>query len=368
MRDAKRDARSDIIERTRDKVIIRPKDLIERLPYTEQTIQNWLGKLADEDLLIKFNPQKVQDTYYFLKEKRKEAEEELAKKGFDEIDIIKDAQKFKDLEQEVEQKIETIKKIKKNSSRLDKSDVLSINQTLQGLKENVESESDLGGYLAVFENEGFMRYLEENIEDINNLLEVDYHTYYHLNLFLSVWEKIAQHSADKTESLVENKSDDIWDVITLASKMLIPRKLERIEMKMMERQKRKPDFEDVKNSENLYDIRDKAKRIIEDLFEGYFQNRTLNEEWIDDLIHWYLRDDSEDVSEKIADTIVDGMSSLVNGEKLKWEKILIDYISYKENRRDVKTKIKQKLDDDRLGPEERTALSYIIKTAPYSSL
>ncbi len=364
-----RDARDDIIKELRDKIVLQPKDLENNLDYSEQTIHNWLNRLLnDEKILRKFDPPNIDPTYYFLKEKRKEAEEELAKKGFDDIEIIKDAQKFKDVEEVVEKKFETIKKIEKNSSKSDENIVLSINQTLQGIKEDVESESDLKGHLAVFENEEFMGYLEKNIEGINNLLDVDYHTYYHLNLFLSVWEKIARHSADKTENLVKNKSDDIWDVITLASKMLTPKEPEIIERKMMKRQERKPEFEDVKNSEKLYDIRDKAGRIIEDLFEGYFQNQTLNEEWIDHLIRWYLRDDSEDVSEKIADTIVDEMGLLVNGEKLKWEKILIDYITYEENRRHVKTKIEQKLDEGELSPGQRTALRYIIKTAPYSSL
>ncbi len=362
------EARDKIIERIREEIIIRPTELEDYLDYSDQTIQNWLRKLMDdEEILKKFDPSNVQNTYYFLKEKRKEAEEELVAKGFDEIDIIKGTPEFKDVEDKIEVKFESIKEIEKKATNSDRNWVLPISQAFQELKETIESESDLEGYLAVFENEDLMEHLKEKVEDTNNLLEVDYHTYYHLDLFLSLWEEIARHSEDKTEGVIGNNSDKIWFVITLCSKILTPREPGKIEHKMIERRE-SGSASDIKNSDILYEIRDKAGQIIDSLFEGYFQEQSLEEGWMDDLIRWYLRDESEEIYWKVIDTKVDGMHSLVEGEKCRWEKILIDHISDEDDREYIKSKIEEKLNDDRLSDEESTVLSYIIKTAPYSPL
>ncbi len=229
---------------------------------------------------------------------------------------------------------------------------------LKALQECIESEFHPHTYLTAVENDGLMNYLYDHVKTINSPLDLTWANYYHMQMYLTLWEKIAIHSDQETRRFVNDNLDDIWNAITVASNMLKWDEYEYIHQ--VELRVDMPDITIIKDIDDLRELKVIAEDIVRGIFEAYLSNERLQEAWLDDLIKWYLRDDSEYVNKTIKDTYIDGWNTLYEDMRGIWVTIIREYISDEDNRIYIKKKIEDMLDNDNLKGEENAALKYIL--------
>jgi len=271
-----------------------------------------------ESIIKKFEPEEnVQGTYYFLKDKSKEAQKKLEDKSYS-PNISEYTYESKYIEEKIEQKFEEIKKAEKKIEDIET--LFSFKEMIQQLAEDYETCRE------VFKNDKIMEYLKSDIvtadEKIKEYKSQDFHP--KITTYLNIWKTILDD--DNYDDTVFDY-DDLKELTTILGVIDFNGKCSKINP-----------------------FKELMKEITTNIFDKHFKDSPAPKFFLNHIFEWYVR------RIEFFDLRYD---------KGIWYELIINHIHHKENRKYFNDLIMEKVEQEDIAEITRESLKKLKKSPEY---